>query len=260
MKSFNIFAVVFFLAGICSVSAQDLIILRDGSMIEAKVTEISPVEIRYKRYENLDGPTIVLPRIDILSIRHENGTYEILNAGTVQESPRVEKPVIQTSKPRTTALDPDIWTIGFNINPAGIFLDGASICLEFGKGNFNMEINIFLPFISIGNDFGFGGLFTFNYFHHTSNGGTYLGMGIGLVGYDYDSHGDWYGGFFMCFSLGINAGYKFVASSGLYFRTGIYLGVGYYMDFYYSYHPSSDYHDEGITVDFKPSLSVGYCF
>jgi len=64
------------------VFAQDLIILKDGNIIESKVTEISPTEIRYKRFNHLDGPTIVLPIANVLSIRYENGMTEIINANT----------------------------------------------------------------------------------------------------------------------------------------------------------------------------------
>ena len=80
MKSFCIFALVFFSLGVFSVSAQDLIVLRDGNIIEAKVLEISASEIRYKRYNHLDGPTIVITAANVLSIRYENGTTEIINS------------------------------------------------------------------------------------------------------------------------------------------------------------------------------------
>ena len=76
--------------GISSAVAQDLIIMRDGNVIEARVTEISPTEIRYKRYAHLDGPTIVIAASQVLSIRYENGTSEIITATPVpvQESVR----------------------------------------------------------------------------------------------------------------------------------------------------------------------------
>jgi hypothetical protein len=72
-------AVLLFMGGIAAVSAQDLIILRDGNVIESKVTEISPTEIRYKRSNHLDGPTIVVPAVNVLSIRYTNGKVDIIN-------------------------------------------------------------------------------------------------------------------------------------------------------------------------------------
>jgi hypothetical protein len=80
MKRFYIFAIMFFImGGAFYINAQDLIILKSGSVIEAKVTEISPSEIRYKRFDHLEGPTIVIPAINVLSIRYENGMVEVIN-------------------------------------------------------------------------------------------------------------------------------------------------------------------------------------
>jgi hypothetical protein len=80
MKRFVIYLTVFlFWGGLFSVYAQDLIVLRDGNMIDAKVTEISPTEIRYKRASHLDGPTIVVLAPYVLSIRYANGKVDIIN-------------------------------------------------------------------------------------------------------------------------------------------------------------------------------------
>ena len=91
MKKFCIFISMFvFIGGLFSANAQDIIVLRDGNMIEAKVTEISPTEIRYKRFSHLDGPTIVISISSVLSVRYENGTVEVFNAtpasGTSQQA------------------------------------------------------------------------------------------------------------------------------------------------------------------------------
>jgi len=81
MKKFYIFAAfLLFACGVFSVNAQDLIVLKDGNMIEAKVLEISTIEIRYKRFDHLDGPTITVPAANVMSIRYENGKTEIINA------------------------------------------------------------------------------------------------------------------------------------------------------------------------------------
>lgn len=66
---------LWFLAGCCmpQARAQDLIVKRDSSRIEARVTEISPAEVRYKRFSNPDGPTYVLPVEAIHAIRYANG-------------------------------------------------------------------------------------------------------------------------------------------------------------------------------------------
>ncbi len=68
--------------GAVSASAQDLIVKRDSSRIEARVTEVSPSEVRYKRFSNPEGPTYVLPTADIHAIRYANGEEEIYELPT----------------------------------------------------------------------------------------------------------------------------------------------------------------------------------
>jgi hypothetical protein len=263
MKPFCIFTVVFLVVGICSVTAQDMIILKDGNMIEAKVTEISPTEIRYKRFDHLDGPTIVIPAANVLSIRYENGTYEIINAGamTQQESTQAERS-------KDTAMDPNRFIFGINANAGGALGyiwgggTGAGINIELGKGKFNSEINLMFP------AGGFGALFTFNGFWPSKVGGFYLGGGIGFSLYE-SSYQERYwvsttptynnpeGGRYSYrtayrtdFSLtaGLNLGYKFVTKSGLYFRTGTFAGF----DFGFIWN------DAGMPVYFKPDLAIGW--
>jgi hypothetical protein len=94
---FIIMAIFLFTGVISSINAQDLIVLRDGNIIEAKVLEISSSEIKYKRFTHLDGPTIVVQTSDVLSIRYENGTVDVFN--TV---PALGQPSAQQNQP--TAL------------------------------------------------------------------------------------------------------------------------------------------------------------
>lgn len=73
---------ILFLAAMCGLStavAQDLIFRTDASRIEAKVTEITPAEVRYKRFSNPDGPTYVLPVKDIRYIQYPNGEKEVFS-------------------------------------------------------------------------------------------------------------------------------------------------------------------------------------
>jgi len=78
--------VKFFIFGLilsgASVYAQDIITMRNGDEIRAKVTELTPTEIRYKRFENLEGPTVVARRAEVFAITYENGTRELINPVT----------------------------------------------------------------------------------------------------------------------------------------------------------------------------------
>ncbi len=63
-----------------SLSAQDLIVKTDATQVEARVLEISPEQIRYKRFSNPDGPTYVLPVGAVDYIRYANGETESFRA------------------------------------------------------------------------------------------------------------------------------------------------------------------------------------
>ena len=56
--------------------AQVLIVKTDSTRIEAKVTEVAPDAVRYKRFANPNGPTYVLPVGQISYIRYTDGFVE----------------------------------------------------------------------------------------------------------------------------------------------------------------------------------------
>lgn len=64
------------MCGLLTAAAQDLIFKTDQTQVEAKVTEITPETVRYKRFSNPDGPTYVLPVRDIRYIQYANGEKE----------------------------------------------------------------------------------------------------------------------------------------------------------------------------------------
>ena len=244
MKKFLIFTVVFLLVGICFVSAQDLIILKDGSIIEAKVVEISPTEIRYKRFDHLDGPTIVMATDKILSVRYEDGRVETVNAAPLANEAvgaNTDRRSVQDGNSESSAMNPNETTFALAAAPTGFFLFGPSITAEFTKGKLNTIIDLHFPTIWLlatgyfGFDIGLG----LNYFKPSRIGGFYLG---GMVGYSVAEYAGWW---YNAFDVTLSIGYKFILSSGAYFRTGAYIGVslGQYAGFL-----------------FRPDLSVGYNF
>jgi hypothetical protein len=58
------------------IKAQDTLLLRSGVNILVKVTEVGTSEIKYKKVDNLNGPTFVALKSDLLSINYENGTKD----------------------------------------------------------------------------------------------------------------------------------------------------------------------------------------
>ena len=56
--------------------AQDVIVMRDQSTVMSKVLEITSTEIKYKKWNNQDGPTYSVLRSEVVSINYENGEVE----------------------------------------------------------------------------------------------------------------------------------------------------------------------------------------
>jgi hypothetical protein len=173
-----IFSVAFLLAGIFYANAQDLLILKDGNTIEAKVLEISPTEIRYKRFDHLDGPTIVVLAENVLSIRYENGRTEIINAVT---HPATTIPNISTQPTTVQTVNqpnrnPRLNTIGATLGYQGVSAFGFTLNGTVSPANYTFfDFNLGLGF----NSFAFNGRINFNAFVPFKSGGWYAGIGIG---------------------------------------------------------------------------------
>lgn len=101
--------------GISAAVAQDLIVRTDSTRIEARVTEVSPETVRYKRFSNPDGPTYVLPVAGIDYIRYANGeTDRFRQPAAPAPAPAVAAPVPGTP----AAPAPDVPVPGTPAAPA----------------------------------------------------------------------------------------------------------------------------------------------
>ena len=227
MKKIIVFLVILFIAAIHSIAAQDLMVLRDGNIIDVNVLEISATEIKYRRIDHLDGPLIIVLVSDVLSIRYQNGTTQIFTNAQASQAERTQ--VTGTSQ---RSKDQDKFIFGISANAGGalaLAIGGApGLRLEFGKGNFNAELNL-----GIG-EAGMSGLATFNYFWPSRIGGFYLGGGLGgAERYHYNRYTS-----NAFFEFGLNIGYKFVTQTGIYFRTGTFIGSGTdFSNFFFSFNP-----------------------
>ena len=67
----------------------DIITLQNGNEIKVKVMEITASEVKYKRFDNLDGPVIVVPKSEVFAINYENGTREVFNTVQQRETTQV---------------------------------------------------------------------------------------------------------------------------------------------------------------------------
>jgi hypothetical protein len=65
-------------------TAQDTIISYSGEKTIAKVLEINSMEVKYKKFNFLDGPTYLVSKNDIHMIKYANGLVETIEKSAVQ--------------------------------------------------------------------------------------------------------------------------------------------------------------------------------
>lgn len=94
-----ILILIFVLSGLQSILAQDIIIRKDGSEVQANVLEVNPDQVKYKRFDNQDGPVYSEYKSRILKIKYANGSEDIF-VKEVQEQIVWQQPAIQEKKAR----------------------------------------------------------------------------------------------------------------------------------------------------------------
>ena len=67
-----------------SIYSQDVITKKTGDDIISKISEITQTEIKYKKFDNLQGPTFSILKSEVLMVRYENGTKDIFSETTTQ--------------------------------------------------------------------------------------------------------------------------------------------------------------------------------
>ena len=68
------------------VSAQDVIVKKDGSTILSKVLEVNQNDIKYKKHSNKNGPTYTINKSDIISINYENGEKDTFSTNNIDQN------------------------------------------------------------------------------------------------------------------------------------------------------------------------------
>jgi len=259
MKKFFILAVLFLTLAVFA-NAQDIIVLVNGNMIDAKILEILPSEIRYRRFDNLNGPVYVINKNEVYSIRFENGTVEVISQAVVLGQ--------QAPPPASAAFDPNKLYFSLSFDPSGFLMGGPSVTADFAKGAGISSLHASFPTLALnstaeGFGFGFGG--SLNHIWNGKLGGFYLG---GLFEWNafpymatvsnpygsYNPYTDSYSSKDVLeettahnFIFALNGGYRFVTKSGIFFRTGI--SVGFSLS---TAMPAGFY--------FKPDIATGYIF
>ena len=87
----KIITLLVFIVCVAMLSAQDIIITKDSKRIEAKIIEVTPTTVKYKKWSYQDGPDILEAKSNIAAIMWGNGEVEAFSVEEVVEKPKVEE-------------------------------------------------------------------------------------------------------------------------------------------------------------------------
>jgi len=70
----------------CIAFAQDIIILKNGDEIKSKVMEVTPDIVKYKKWDNQDGPLYSSGKSEVFMIKYSNGMKDVFNTANAQNA------------------------------------------------------------------------------------------------------------------------------------------------------------------------------
>jgi hypothetical protein len=101
---------VLFLLVLFAINAygQDILYTTSGNKIKGKVVEINLKDIKYKDFSNLDGPTYVISKTDVVLVQYANGSTDVINDNPTTLAPKTTETVTPTAsapESKTAAFD-----------------------------------------------------------------------------------------------------------------------------------------------------------
>ncbi len=73
-----------------TIYSQDIITKQNGDEIKAKVIEITSAEIKYKRFENINGPIYSMNLKEVFMIKYENGVKDVFTEKNISSNQNSE--------------------------------------------------------------------------------------------------------------------------------------------------------------------------
>jgi len=122
-------------------STQDVIVMKTGDEIKGKVLDIGLTEVKYKRYDNPNGPIYTLKKSEIFMIKYGNGNKDVFDEITDQQQTTTNQKISPYNKNVDYQQLPVLkYTFGNKISPSGgeksEFLAGFLSFLIPGAGQF----------------------------------------------------------------------------------------------------------------------------
>jgi len=75
----KVVAIAICLAGSVTMSAQDIIVMKNGNEIQAVVQEVGVDVVKYKKYDNLDGPIYIKLKSEVFMIKYATGSKDVFS-------------------------------------------------------------------------------------------------------------------------------------------------------------------------------------
>ncbi len=87
------FAMLAFVTFSVNSYGQDIITLKNGEDVKSKILEVGITEVKYKKFDNLEGPSYTLTKAEIFMIKYQNGTKDVFKTETeIAPVPTPSKP------------------------------------------------------------------------------------------------------------------------------------------------------------------------
>ena len=261
---------IFFFAVICvTARAQDIIILRSGEEIAARVEEVATDVIKYKKFDNLTGPTYNIEKSKVFMIRYENGSRDVFNEPT-----QARETTTASSSVRTGGAMPKS---SFNINPLGLLQFGPILQYE-GRMSSN---SVIVPYFR----YAYLGVLThliWTGFDEGTLSPATFGLGMGVKGFSEEVGNTMYYGGFLDFNVAkanydvgeyyetqqkysglavvSNFGYRWRKPSGSYINVGLFAGAAFTLKNEERYVMSGELYDtySDTTIFAMLELSFGF--
>src|SRR6267378_4565982 len=137
-----LYMTMFFFAS-TSVQGQDTLYRRDGSKQVAKILEVNETQVKYKPGSNLNGPTYVISRDDVMKIVYETGLVDVF-----------PKKITNNSIPgrKEDSRNTDFERNFISVNVPDVWLGSLTFNYEhtFKSGDFSFKCPLSLGLISMG--------------------------------------------------------------------------------------------------------------
>ena len=137
--------IIFFIALSFSSESQDILYLSNGSKLAVKVTEINSTDLKYKDFTNLDGPTYVVSKSELVLIQFSNGVSEVLNKNPMPIEPKKETTLNTTTKNTNDKKNnlPNLYYMNSNLlSINALALANGDVTLMYDRELFNSKMSI----------------------------------------------------------------------------------------------------------------------